>query len=83
MTAEILAGIGIVTVLIVLLLFAVITERITRSITVLRHLRKRYTQPVAELTQLWERISTWSAQRDNAAGIRSADEQGYTARNEM
>jgi hypothetical protein len=54
--AEILAAVGVVTVLIVLLLFAVIAERVTRSIAVIRHVRERYREPAAELQQQLDRM---------------------------
>jgi len=87
MIAEILAAIGVVTILIVLLLLAVMNERLTRSIAVLRHLRTRYTAPVAELTTQWERIVAWNDERENTAAsstvLRAPDDQGYTAANDM
>lgn len=54
--AEILAAIGVLTVLIVLLLFAVITERVKRNVALLRHIHGRYTAPVADLNRQLEFI---------------------------
>lgn len=85
MIAEILAAIGIVTILVVLLLLAVMNERLTRSIGVLRHLRTRYSLPVAELTSQFERIAAWNNERENTAASkpepRILDDQGYTPAN--
>ncbi|MEX2532463.1 MAG: hypothetical protein WD360_00700 [Nitriliruptoraceae bacterium] len=87
MIAEILAAIGVVTILVVLLLLAVMNERLTRSIGVLRHLRTRYTLPVAEFTSQWERIIAWSDERENTAPSspdrQILDNHGYTAANDL
>lgn len=57
--AEILAALTVVTVLVVLLLAAVITERVTRAVTVLRHTHKRYAVPRTQLEEQTRRIAAW------------------------
>lgn len=87
MIAEILAGIAVITVLIMLLLLAVMKERLTRSLGVLRHIRDRYTEPLEAFSTQWERIVAFNEERENRSpaspGLHSADDQGYTARNDM
>lgn len=87
MIAEILAGIAVITVLIMLLLLAVMKERLTRSLAVLRHVRDRYTEPLEAFSTQWERIAAWNEEQENrtpaSPGLHSPDDQGYTARNDM
>ena len=86
MRAEIIAGIVVVTVLIVLLLFAVITERVTRSVATLRHVKTRYDAPVAAFTAQWDVIANWqpgSKERSDSPPVLSSEgQQGYTEQND-
>lgn len=65
MVAEILAALAVVTVLVVLLLGAVITERVTRVVAILRHTRNRYDGPRDELSQQLRLITVWRDSRES------------------